>query len=126
MGDQRQTFDFPATLVEKSDDESFGFVEKLWAVRRMGEILDQIDLNGQNEELVRELVDLATRHGILTPYTSFLADERTNLYDLRPTRGGRAGGLERSPIRKANGRWPAGDEGWHENAESGRRRQRPH
>ena len=57
------------------------FVEKLWAVRRVGEILDELDLNGKNEELVKELVEFATRHGILTPYTSFLADERTNLYD---------------------------------------------
>jgi len=72
---QTQTFDFPAELVEKSSDESFAFVEKLWAMRRIGEIIDQLDLAGRNEELVKELVDLSTRHGILTPYTSFLADE---------------------------------------------------
>jgi Ca-activated chloride channel family protein len=82
VGDKRQTFDFPATLVQRSEDGSFAFVEKVWAIRRVGEILDQLDLKGQNEELVRELVELATRHGILTPYTSFLADERTNLYDV--------------------------------------------
>ena len=91
VGQQRQSFDFPATLVEKSDDASFAFVEKLWAIRRVGEILDQLDLNGQNEELVRELVELATRHGILTPYTLFLTDERTNLYDLS-SNAQRAGG----------------------------------
>src|SRR6185503_19058359 len=48
---------------------------KLWAMRRIGEIIDQLDLAGRNEEMVRELVELSTRHGILTPYTSFLADE---------------------------------------------------
>jgi Ca-activated chloride channel family protein len=31
---------------------------------------------------VKELVELATRHGILTPYTSFMADETTNLHDV--------------------------------------------
>ena len=82
VGDKDERFDFPATLVEHSGDESMAFIEKLWAVRRVGEILDQIDLNGQNEELVKELVELATRHGILTPYTSFMADETTNLHDL--------------------------------------------
>jgi Ca-activated chloride channel family protein len=41
----------------------------------VGEILDQLDLKGHNDELVKELVELATRYGILTPYTSFLADE---------------------------------------------------
>ena len=58
------------------------FIEKLWAVRRVGEILDQMDLSGKNNELVKELVELATRHGILTPYTSFMADETTNIHDL--------------------------------------------
>ena len=75
VGDQVQKLDFPANLVEKSPDESLGFVEKLWAIRRIGEILDEIDLKGKNEELVKELVELATRYGVVTPYTSFLADE---------------------------------------------------
>jgi Ca-activated chloride channel family protein len=75
IGGQEQKFDFPATLIEKSGDESYAFVEKLWAMRRIGEIIDQLDLAGRNEEMVKELVDLSTKHGILTPYTSFLADE---------------------------------------------------
>ncbi|MGA2033914.1 MAG: VIT domain-containing protein [Thermoguttaceae bacterium] len=79
---QIEKFDFPATLVEKSNDESYAFIEKLWAVRRVGEILDELDLKGKNEELVKELVELSTRHGILTPYTSFMADDGANPHDL--------------------------------------------
>ena len=75
VGGREQQFDFPANLIEKSGDESYGFIEKLWAMRRIGEIIDQVDLVGKNDELVRELVELSTKHGILTPYTSFLADE---------------------------------------------------
>ena len=82
VGGRQQKLDFPAKLAKKSGDETFAFVEKLWAVRRVGEILDEIDLKGKNEELVKELIDLATRHAILTPYTSFLADENTNVRDL--------------------------------------------
>jgi Ca-activated chloride channel homolog len=82
VGELPQSLEFPATLVEKSNDDRFAFIEKLWAVRRVGEILDQLDLKGKNEELVKELVDLATRHGILTPYTSFMADEGVNIHDL--------------------------------------------
>ncbi|HLA85369.1 MAG TPA: VIT domain-containing protein, partial [Thermoguttaceae bacterium] len=82
VGEKREQFDFPAELTAKSTDDSQGFVEKLWAVRRVGEILDEMDLKGKNEELVKELVALATRHGILTPYTSFMADENTNINDL--------------------------------------------
>jgi Ca-activated chloride channel family protein len=81
VGDKKQTFDFPAKLVKSSSDESYAFVEKLWAMRRIGEIIDELDLVGKNDELVKELVTLSTKHGILTPYTSFLADEnaRTDL-----------------------------------------------
>lgn len=75
IGSEEKKFDFPGTLVDKSSDQSFGFVEKLWAMRRVGEILDELDLKGKNDELVNELVGLATKHGILTPYTAFLADE---------------------------------------------------
>lgn len=82
VGGKRQSFDFPAELVSESKDETFAFVEKLWAVRRVGEIIDELDLKGRNDELVKELVELSTRHGIMTPYTSFLADENTSLQSL--------------------------------------------
>jgi Ca-activated chloride channel family protein len=82
VGDDEQKFDFPAKLLEKSKDDSNGFIEKLWAVRRVGEILDEIDLKGKNEELVKELVALSTKHGILTPYTAFMADDTTNIRDV--------------------------------------------
>ena len=75
LGSEEKKFDFPASLIEKSNDQSFAFVEKLWAMRRIGEIIDELDLQGKNDELVKELVGLSTKHGILTPYTSFLADE---------------------------------------------------
>ncbi len=75
VGDKEQKFDFPANFAEHSDDNSQAFIEKLWAVRRIGEILDQIDLHGKNDELVKELVALSLEHGIMTPYTSFMANE---------------------------------------------------
>jgi len=74
-GQGRAEVRFPAKLVEKSNDESYAFVEKLWAMRRIGEIIDELDLKGKNDELIQELVTLSTKHGILTPYTSFLADD---------------------------------------------------
>jgi Ca-activated chloride channel family protein len=82
VGGKEQKLDFPAKLTKKSGDETIAFVEKLWAIRRVGEILDEIDLKGKNQELVKELINLATRHGILTPYTSFLADENSRLGDV--------------------------------------------
>jgi Ca-activated chloride channel homolog len=87
VGQKEQKFDFPAVFVDKSGDESFAFIEKLWAVRRVGEILDELDLKGKNNELVKELVELATRHGILTPYTSFMANENVNIHDVASNAG---------------------------------------
>ena len=60
-----------------------GFVESLWATRRIGEIIDELDLSGHNKELVDELVALSLKHGIMTPYTSFLAEEDVSLNDRR-------------------------------------------
>jgi Ca-activated chloride channel family protein len=38
-------------------------------------LLEQIRLNGENRELIDEIVGLGTRFGIVTPYTSFLVTE---------------------------------------------------
>jgi Ca-activated chloride channel homolog len=83
---EKEAFDFPAEFVEESDDDTNSFVAKLWATRRVGEIIDELDLKGRNEELVKELVDLATEHGILTPYTSFLADENSGPQEVAEVR----------------------------------------
>src|SRR5262249_19824976 len=74
--------EFPATFVDKSLDDTNSFVEKLWAIRRIGQIIDELDLKGRNEELVKELVGLSAKHGVLTPYTSFLADETTDRHNV--------------------------------------------
>jgi Ca-activated chloride channel family protein len=81
VGGKRQTFDLRTDLAERSVGETNGFVEKVWATRRIGELIDEIDLHGQNHELVVELVELSKKHGIMTPYTSFLADEHVDITD---------------------------------------------
>lgn len=48
------------------------FVEELWARRKVGYLLDQIRTNGEQQELVDEVVRLAKGYGITTPYTSYL------------------------------------------------------
>jgi Ca-activated chloride channel homolog len=57
------------------------FIPPLWAARHIGYLLDQIRLNGENKELVDEVVSLAKKYGIITPYTSYLIleDEQINI-----------------------------------------------
>jgi Ca-activated chloride channel family protein len=62
---------FPA----RTDDNEF--LPRLWASRRVGWLIEQIRLNGEKKELRDEVVDLGTRYGIVTPYTSFLATDGT-------------------------------------------------
>jgi Ca-activated chloride channel family protein len=102
LAGEEKTIDFPAELAKKSDDESNAFVARLWATRRVGEIVDEIDLKGKNQELVSELVALATAHGILTPYTSFLADETSSFRDLSTNL--RRGLEEAEQLRQTDGR----------------------
>ncbi|HEX8354962.1 MAG TPA: VIT and VWA domain-containing protein, partial [Pyrinomonadaceae bacterium] len=51
------------------------FLPRLWATRRVGWLMEQIRTNGEQKELTDEIVDLGTRYGIVTPYTSYLALE---------------------------------------------------
>jgi Ca-activated chloride channel family protein len=51
------------------------FIPRLWAQRKIGQLLSQIRLHGANDELVDEVIALSTRYGIVTPYTSFLVEE---------------------------------------------------
>jgi Ca-activated chloride channel family protein len=51
------------------------FIPSLWAARRIGFLLDQIRLNGESTELKNEVIRLARKYGIITPYTSYLIVE---------------------------------------------------
>lgn len=48
------------------------FVPRVWAVRKVGSLLDEIRLNGERRELRDEVVLIARRFGLVTPYTSYL------------------------------------------------------
>lgn len=54
---------------ESSDND---FIPRLWATRRVGYLLDEIRLHGENTELKDEVTDLARKYGIVTPYTAYL------------------------------------------------------
>jgi len=61
------------------DDDEYNFIPPIWASRRIGYLLDQIRLNGEQKELIDEITELAREHGIVTPYTSYLIMEDEDL-----------------------------------------------
>ncbi len=57
-------------------------IARIWAARKVGFLVDEIRLNGEDKELVASIIEIGTRFGILTEYTSFLAVESTDLRDV--------------------------------------------
>src|SRR5262249_43269861 len=64
-------FVYEVKFADKTNDDK-EFVEDLWARRKVGYLLDQIRANGEKKELIDEVMTLAKRYGITTPYTSYL------------------------------------------------------
>jgi len=90
-----RAFEYPVT-VNGVGKKAYQFVEKLWAIRRVGYLLDEIQLHGKSQEIIDELVRLSRDYGIMTPYTSFLADERDagRVVTAKPlAKGGMGGAL---------------------------------
>ncbi len=85
-GDANRTFrydnlDFP----ERSTDNDF--LPRLWASRRVGWLVEEIRINGESKELRNEVVELGTKYGIVTPYTSYLATDGSMVSNTRDTSG---------------------------------------
>lgn len=78
VNDREQTFVFDEVSFNTQGGEAF--IPRLWATRKIGYLLNQIRLHGESSELVQEIVDLAVRYGILTPYTSFLVQEDVEVF----------------------------------------------
>ncbi|NQU74969.1 MAG: VWA domain-containing protein [Planctomycetes bacterium] len=85
MGKEK-VFEYPVELDTFSEDNSAAYLPRVWAMRRVGFLMDQIALNGEHKELIDELITLSRDYGIMTPYTSFLAEEDTNLGDVAALR----------------------------------------
>lgn len=67
-------FEFPFEFPKENLKTSF--LPRLWAHRKVASELDAIRLTGRADpEVIREIVKLAKKHGIVTPYTSYLVTE---------------------------------------------------
>jgi len=79
---QEQTFRFPEQVFAEAtppDSATRGAIPRLWATRKIGALLNQVRLEGANQELIDQIVRLSIRYGIVTPYTSYLVTEEAPL-----------------------------------------------
>jgi Ca-activated chloride channel family protein len=70
---ESQSYAYPDQTFRASGGPDF--LPRLWATRKIGALLNQIRLNGPEEEVIDQIVRLSVRYGIVTPYTSYLVTE---------------------------------------------------
>lgn len=73
MNQSKRAFEYQVQFPERSVEHDF--IPRLWATRRVGFLLDEIRLRGENPELRDEITELARRYGIVTPFTAYLITE---------------------------------------------------
>src|SRR5205807_4314963 len=70
---EKKKFTYDLNFPNRADEHDF--IPRLWATRRVGYLLDEIRLHGENSELRDEATELARKYGIVTPYTAYLIVE---------------------------------------------------
>jgi Ca-activated chloride channel family protein len=96
---RKREFVYEGTFPQAQADNTF--IPRLWATRRVGFLLDEIRLRGENNELKDEVIRLSREFGIMTPYTSYLVLENDQAYvqrgiNRRPSEGGLAPGWDKA------------------------------
>jgi Ca-activated chloride channel family protein len=79
---QPKALEYAVKLPEGSTQEEF--IPRLWAMRKVGFLLEEIRLRGEKPETRDEVITLAKKFGIVTPYTSYLVAEDLPVGDVRP------------------------------------------
>jgi Ca-activated chloride channel family protein len=109
---KQRTFRFQFDFDQAS--EKNGFVPRLWASRRIAELIDAVRQFGaepgcatddpKTKELIDEIVRLSTEFGILTEYTAFLAREGTDFENPEVLLNGAADILEERAMNIRSGK----------------------
>ncbi len=73
-----QRFEYELALPETSDDPGIAL---LWAQRRIADLLRELRIEGAREGLIESIVGIANQFGIVTPYTSYLAEEPDAVFE---------------------------------------------
>jgi Ca-activated chloride channel family protein len=72
---ERQSFVYDDQTFASESGDADESLPRLWATRKIGYLLNQIRLHGENQEWIEAIIDLSVKYGIVTPYTSYLITE---------------------------------------------------
>ena len=82
----QKAYSFPVSFA--SSEAGHTYLPRLWAMRRIGHLTDVAQENGNNQEVVDEIVALSKKYGIISQYTSFLVtdpnDTMQNVRRMQP------------------------------------------
>jgi len=73
-GGRKETFTYALGTIAGGGRDT-QFIAPLWATRKIGFLLEQIKLEGEDADLIKGVVALSKRYGIPTPYTSYLVTD---------------------------------------------------
>ena len=82
----RKRLEYEVVFPRRDGDEPA--VAQIWAQRRVADLLTELRIEGRRDSLIEEIVEIATRFGIVTPFTAYLAEEPELAF--RPTEAMRA------------------------------------
>ena len=82
---REETFSYEADFSDEAGD--LDFIPQLWATRKIGYLMDEIRLHGENDELREEIIRLSKVYGVMSPYTSYLVQEEEMLAGRRVVGG---------------------------------------
>ena len=68
-----ETFVYEVMLPSRASSDPT--VAQLWAQQRVADLLTELRIEGARDSLIEEIVAIATQFGIVTPFTSYLAEE---------------------------------------------------
>jgi Ca-activated chloride channel family protein len=77
-----KAYSFPLTFASEESDHTY--LPRLWAMRRIGYLTEVAQDNGDNREVVDEIVSLSKKYGIISAYTSFLVTDPSENHRLPP------------------------------------------
>ncbi|MDA0840224.1 MAG: VIT domain-containing protein [Planctomycetota bacterium] len=85
---KQQEFVYEGSYPEVNKENKY--IPQIWANRKVGYLLDEIRLKGEDKELVSEVTALGKEFGIVTPYTSYLIvedEKQEQIGGIRRSRG---------------------------------------
>jgi Ca-activated chloride channel family protein len=60
-------------------EDTHAHLPRLWARARVGKLIEEMNLNGEREDYIAEIIRLSQKYKFVTPYTAFLAAPRALL-----------------------------------------------